>query len=79
VANPAREAWKAFYSPPRESCCWVSENWTCTSRGLDISDNHLWNLAKKPDKARVTLDKADRPNMSGLEAGHVSVGSLEPG
>jgi hypothetical protein len=26
----------------------------------------LWNLAKKLDKARVTRDKAERPDMSGL-------------
>jgi hypothetical protein len=26
----------------------------------------LWNLAKKPDKAGVTQDKAERPNISEL-------------
>jgi hypothetical protein len=26
----------------------------------------LWNLAKKLDKAGVTRDKAERPDMSGL-------------
>jgi hypothetical protein len=31
-----------------------------------MSGNHLRNLAKKPDRARVTRDKADRSDMSGL-------------
>jgi hypothetical protein len=39
----------------------------------------LWNPAKKPDKAGVTRDKAERPDMSRLGAGHVQVRSLEPG
>jgi hypothetical protein len=43
-----------------------------------MSGNHLWNPAKKPNKARITRDKADRSNMSGLGAGHVRVRSLEP-
>jgi hypothetical protein len=34
--------------------------------GLDISGNHLWNLAKNPNKAGVTRDKVERPNISGL-------------
>jgi hypothetical protein len=41
--------------------------------------NHrLWNPAKKPDKAGVTQDKAERPDMSGLGGEHVWVRSLEP-
>jgi hypothetical protein len=78
VANPAREAWGAFYSPPRESSHWVSETRTCLSRGPDMYDNRLWNPAKKLDKAGVTQDKTDRPDMSGLGAGYVWVRSLEP-
>jgi hypothetical protein len=31
-----------------------------------MSSNHLRNLAKKPDKAGVTRDKADKSDMSGL-------------
>jgi hypothetical protein len=78
VTNTARECARAFYSPPRESSRWVSETQTCPDRGLDMSDNRLWNPAKKLDKARVTQDKADRPDMSGLGVGHVRVRSLEP-
>jgi hypothetical protein len=26
----------------------------------------IWNPAKKPNKAEVTRDKAERPDMSGL-------------
>jgi hypothetical protein len=44
-----------------------------------MSDNHFWNPAKKSDKARVTQDKVDRPNMFGLGARHVRVRSLKPG
>jgi hypothetical protein len=44
-----------------------------------MSSNHLWNPAKKLDKARVTQDKADRPDISRLEAEHVRLWSLEPG
>jgi hypothetical protein len=44
-----------------------------------MSGNHLWNPVKKPDKAEVTRDKADMPDMSGLGARHVRVRSLEPG
>jgi hypothetical protein len=44
-----------------------------------MSDNHLWNPAKKPDKGGVTQDKADRPDMFRLGARHVRVRSLEPG
>jgi hypothetical protein len=43
-----------------------------------MSSNHLWNPDKKPDKAGVTWDKADRLDMSGLGARHVWVRSLEP-
>jgi hypothetical protein len=31
-----------------------------------MSDNCLWNPAKKPDKTGVTRDKADKPDMSEL-------------
>jgi hypothetical protein len=31
-----------------------------------MSDNHLWNPAKKMDKVGVTWDKADRPDISRL-------------
>jgi hypothetical protein len=41
-------------------------------------DNRLWNPAKKLNKAGVTWDKVDRPDMSGLGARHVWVRSLEP-
>jgi hypothetical protein len=41
-------------------------------------DFGLWNPAKKLDKAGVTRDKGERPDMSGLRAGHVRVKSLEP-
>jgi hypothetical protein len=47
--------------------------------GPDMFGNRLWNPAKKPDKAEVTQDKAERPNTSGLWAEHVWVRSLEPG
>jgi hypothetical protein len=47
--------------------------------GPDMSSNHLWKPAKKPDKARVTQDKVDRPNMSGMGDGHARVRYLEPG
>jgi hypothetical protein len=43
-----------------------------------MSGHHLWNLAKKPDKAGVTQDKAERLDMSGLGAEDVRVRSLEP-
>jgi hypothetical protein len=79
VANPVREAWGAFYSPPRESSHWVPETQTCLGRGPDMFDHHLWNLAKKLDKPGVTRDKAERPDMSRLGAGHVRVRSQEPG
>jgi hypothetical protein len=39
-----------------------------------MSDHRLWNLAKKSDKAGVTQDKVERPDLSGL-----GVRSLEPG
>jgi hypothetical protein len=39
----------------------------------------LCNPSKKPDKARVTRDKVERSDMSGLGAGHVQIRSLEPG
>jgi hypothetical protein len=35
-----------------------------------MSEEHLWNLATESDKA-------ERPNMSGLGAGHVWLESLE--
>jgi hypothetical protein len=38
----------------------------------------LCNPAKKPDKPRVTQDKVEMSNMSGLGARHVWVRSLEP-
>jgi hypothetical protein len=44
-----------------------------------MSHNRLWNLSKKPDKAGVTRDKADRLDMFGLGSEHVRVRSLEPG
>jgi hypothetical protein len=69
--QPCYRAVGAFYSPLRKSSRWVSVTRTCPGRGLDMSGNHLWNLAKKPDKAGVTWDKADRLNMSGLWAEHV--------
>jgi hypothetical protein len=56
----------------------VSKMWTCKGRGPDMSNHHLWNPAKKPDKAGVFRDKAERPNMFGQGAGHVWVRSLEP-
>jgi hypothetical protein len=43
-----------------------------------MSDNHLWNPAKKLDKARETRDKMDRSDMFRLGAGHIRVRSLEP-
>jgi hypothetical protein len=42
-------------------------------------DNHLWNPAKKPNKAGVTRDKVERPNIFGLRVGHVWVRSLKLG
>jgi hypothetical protein len=44
-----------------------------------MSDNRLWNPAKKSDKAGVTRDKANRTDMSRLGARHIRVRSLEPG
>jgi hypothetical protein len=41
--------------------------------------HHLWNLAKKLNKAGVTWDKAERPDMFRLGARHVRIRSLEPG
>jgi hypothetical protein len=32
-----------------------------------MSEHHLWNPAKKPNKAGVTRDKAERPDMSELD------------
>jgi hypothetical protein len=43
-----------------------------------MSDNRLWNPAKKLDKAGVTRDKANRPDMSELGVRDVQVSSLEP-
>jgi hypothetical protein len=81
VDNPAREAWGPFIAPPPQGnlVVGVSETRTYPGRGLDMSGHHLWNLAKKPDKAGVTQDKAERLDMSGLGARHVRVRSLEPG
>jgi hypothetical protein len=42
-----------------------------------MSDSRLLKPAKKPYKAGVTRDKAERPDMSGLGAGHVQVRSLK--
>jgi hypothetical protein len=73
VANPAREAWgEAFIAPQRNLVIGVSEKRICSDQGPDISDHHLWNLAKKPDKV-------ERPDISGIRARHVRVRSLEPG
>jgi hypothetical protein len=57
----------------------VSEIRTCSGHGSNMSGNRLWNLAKKPDKVGVTLDKADKSDMFGLGVEHVQVRSLEPG
>jgi hypothetical protein len=68
----------AFYSPQGNLPLGVRNPDMSKSRS-DMSYNHLWNLAKKPNKAGVTQDKADRPNMFGLGSEHVRVRSLEPG
>jgi hypothetical protein len=57
----------------------VSETQTCPGQRPDMSGNHLSNPAKKPDKAGVARDKAERPDMFSLGARHVRVRSLEPG
>jgi hypothetical protein len=44
-----------------------------------MSDKRLWNPAKKLDKAGITQDKAEKPEMSGLRAEHVRVKYLKPG
>jgi hypothetical protein len=44
-----------------------------------MSGNHLSNPAKKPDKAEVAQDKAERSDMFGLRVRHVRVRSLELG
>jgi hypothetical protein len=78
VANGAREAWGAFYSPQENLAVGVSETRTCPGRGPNMSGHCLWNPAAKPDKT-VWPDNAERPNMSGLGAGHVQPESLESG
>jgi hypothetical protein len=57
----------------------VSETQTCSDQGPDMSGNHLSNPAKKPDKAEVAQDKAERSDMFGLRVRHVRVRSLELG
>jgi hypothetical protein len=47
----------------------VSETRTCPGRGLDISDNRLWNSAWGPDMSGprdLTQDKGESPDMSGI-------------
>jgi hypothetical protein len=56
----------------------VSETRTRLGWGPDMSDHHLWNPAKKPDKAGVTRKKAERSDIFRLGPGHVQVISLEP-
>jgi hypothetical protein len=34
---------------------------------VELSGHRLWNMAKKPDKAGVTREKAERSDMSGLD------------
>jgi hypothetical protein len=79
VANPPREAWGAFIAPQGNLAVGVSETRTCPGRGRDMSCHHLWNLAKKLDKARVTRDRAERSDMFRMGVGHVGVRSLKPG
>jgi hypothetical protein len=46
-----------------------------------MSGQALWNPAWEPDKSGsgdLNRVKAERPNMSGLGAGHVQENSLEP-
>jgi hypothetical protein len=54
------------------SHCGIGLGRTCLGRGLDMSGQSHWNLSTE-------LDKAERPNMSGMGAGHVRPESLEFG
>jgi hypothetical protein len=45
---------------------------TCSGQGPDMPGQSHWNPATEPDKD-------ERPNMSGLGAGHVLSESLESG
>jgi hypothetical protein len=72
VTSHAREAWGSFIALQENLAVGVSETWTCPGRRSDMSGHRLWNPAAKPDNA-------ERPDMSGLGAGHVRPESLEPG
>jgi hypothetical protein len=61
----------AFIAPQGNLVIGVSETQACLGREPDMSSHHLWNLAKKPDKAGVIQDKTERLDMFGLEARHV--------
>jgi hypothetical protein len=63
---------RPFIAPQENLAIRVSETQTCPGRGPDMSGHRLWNLAAK-------WDNAERPNMSGLGAGHVRPESREPG
>jgi hypothetical protein len=59
----------------------VSEIRTYSGRGPDMSSNRLGNPAYGPDMSShwdLTRDKAKRPDLSGLGAGHVWEWLLEP-
>jgi hypothetical protein len=76
VPNPASEAWGPFIAPPPYGNLpvGVSETWACPGWGPDMSDKSLWTPPWELDMSSsraLTRDKAEKPDMSGLEAEHV--------
>jgi hypothetical protein len=81
VAKQAREAWGAFIAPQGNLPVGVSKTQTCPSWGPNMFGNSLYNLALEPDKSGSgdsTRGRAERPDMSGLEARRIRETSLEP-
>jgi hypothetical protein len=71
-----------FYSPQVNLAVRVSEIWICSSRGLDMSHDHLWNPAWGPDMFSLwdlTRNKVESSGMSRLGAGYVREWLLELG
>jgi hypothetical protein len=82
VAKWVEEACGPFIAPQRNMPVGVSETRTCLSWGPDMSSNHLWNPTLESDKfdsGDLTRDRAERPDMCRLGAGHIQESSLEPG
>jgi hypothetical protein len=69
-----------FIAPQGNLFIGVSETRTCPGWVTDMSGNHLWNPTMELDKSGpgdLTRDRAERPDMSGLGAGHIREMSLE--